>query len=58
MEGRLDESESSKNDVIALQSYFKLTWVPDELVEECQYNKCRSPFSKVNFFYCVFNSLR
>lgn len=48
IERRLNETEAEKHDVMVLQSHLKLTWIPDEFVQECQYTKCRTPFSKTN----------
>ena len=47
MEEQLAESESARREVMVLQNQYKLTWIPDHLVKECQNCKCRSPFSKV-----------
>ena len=47
MEEQLAESESARREVMLLQNQYKLTWIPDDLVKECQNCKCRSPFSKV-----------
>jgi len=46
MEERVDESEQEKTEVLVLQTQHKLTWIPDDLVHECQISKCRAPFTK------------
>lgn len=47
MDERLQDSEKERQDLLHLQKNFKLTWIPDQLINECQQTKCRAPFSKV-----------
>lgn len=48
MDERLQDSEKERQDLLHLQKNFKLTWIPDQLINECQQTKCRAPFSKTN----------
>jgi len=43
---RLKQAEKDRADVLHLQNTFRLTWVPDELVNYCSNNKCRAPFTQ------------
>ncbi|XP_073255508.1 uncharacterized protein [Porites lutea] len=43
---RLNQAERDRAEVLHLQNTFRLSWVPDELVNYCSNNKCRAPFTQ------------
>ncbi|CAH3191958.1 unnamed protein product [Porites evermanni] len=46
---RLNQAERDRAEVLYLQNTFRLSWVPDELVNYCSNSKCRAPFTQVNY---------
>lgn len=43
---RLEQAEKDRAEVLHMQNNFRLTWVPDELVNYCSNSKCRAPFTQ------------
>lgn len=43
---RVKQAEKDRAEVLHLQNTFRLSWVPDELVNYCSNNKCRAPFTQ------------
>lgn len=43
---RLKQAEKDRAEVLHMQNNFRLTWVPDELVNYCSNSKCRAPFTQ------------
>ncbi|XP_073255602.1 uncharacterized protein [Porites lutea] len=43
---RLEQAERDRAEVLHLQNTFRLSWVPDELVNYCSNSKCRAPFTQ------------
>lgn len=43
---RLMQVEKDRTEVLHLQNTFRLSWVPDELVNYCSNSKCRAPFTQ------------
>ncbi|CAH3106202.1 unnamed protein product [Porites lobata] len=43
---RLNQAERDRAEVLHLQNTFRLSWVPDELVNYCSNSKCRAPFTQ------------
>ncbi|KAJ7394405.1 hypothetical protein OS493_000214 [Desmophyllum pertusum] len=43
---RLNQAEKDRTEVLHVQNTFRLSWVPDELVNYCSNNKCRAPFTQ------------
>ena len=44
---QIEEMDLGRCEVLLLQNHHNLTWVPDDMVKECQNSKCRVPFTKV-----------
>lgn len=43
---QIEEMDLGRCEVLLLQNHHNLTWVPDDMVKECQNSKCRVPFTK------------
>lgn len=43
---RLKQAEQDRAEVLHMQNNFRLTWVPDELVNYCSNSRCRAPFTQ------------